>query len=241
MPAPGDNSPDSPDADPRVLGPVAPAEHTLRRLRTPAAARKISAGKRLGRVLLIMGAIGAVVVVEVGTGAITVPGAQDSTQGTQTGAQASRAAKQMAADQQWASATCTNILDWKNEVRRDATSLNLGFGVLARIQDAIAATTRMSNEVNRLGLPPGGQTAQAQAEIDQLRSDIESRVHNIEGAAGSVASGNLAAIGALLSDLENDTVVGTSIANELRHVVSVDLGLSLVETRACRQLVGIPI
>jgi hypothetical protein len=66
-------------------------------------------------------------------------------------------------------------------------------------------------------------------------------VRNIEGTAGSVANGNLAAIGALLSDVESDTVVGTQIVNELRHVLSVDLGLSLVETRARRQLVGIPI
>jgi hypothetical protein len=180
-------------------------------------------------------------VAAVSTGAITLPGTQDSTQKPQTGAQASRAATQMAADQRWAAATCTNILDWKNEIHHDATSLSLGFGPLARIKDAIAATTRMSNEVGRLGLPPAAQTAQARAEIDQLRSDIESRVHSIEGTAGSVASGNLAAIGALLSDLENETVMGTPIVNELRHVVSVDLGLSLVETRACRQLVGIPI
>ena len=32
--------------------------------------------------------------------------------------------------------------------------------------------------------------------IAQLRSDIESRVRNVEGTAGSVANGNLAAIGA---------------------------------------------
>jgi hypothetical protein len=35
--------------------------------------------------------------------------------------------------------------------------------------------------------------------------------------------------------------VGTQIVGELRHVLSVDLGLSLVETRACRRLVGVPI
>ena len=50
--------------------------------------------------------------------------------------------------------------------------------------------------------------------IAQLRSDIESRVRNIEGTAGSVANGNLAAIGALLSNVESDTVVETHIVNE---------------------------
>jgi hypothetical protein len=239
MLAPGDNSPDPADADPPVFGPAAPAERAPHRLAPPASGRGL--GKRRGRVLLIIGGIAAVVVAAVSTGAVTLPGTQDSTQKPQAAAQASRAAAQMAADERWASVTCTSILDWKNEIHHDATSLTLGFGPLARIKDAIAATARMSNEVGRLGLPPAAHTAQARAEIDQLRSDIESRVHSIEGTAGSVASGNLAAIGALLSDLENETVMGTPIVNELRHVVSVDLGLSLVETRACRQLVGSPI
>lgn len=44
-----------------------------------------------------------------------------------------------------------------------------------------------------------------------------------------------------MSDLENDKVLGPKVVNELGHVMSVDLGLSLAETRSCRQLVGIPI
>jgi hypothetical protein len=136
---------------------------------------------------------------------------------------------------------CSNVLDWKNELRRDATSLDLGSGAVARIDDAIAATTRMLNKLEKLGLPPAAQTPQARAEVAQLRSDIESRVHGIETAVGSVASGNLAALGTLFGDLQSDKVMGTQIVSELRHVLSVDLGLSLVETRACRELVGIPI
>ena len=240
MPASGDNSADPPDADPPVSGPAAPAEHVPHRLTPPASRRELSLGKRRGRALLVIGGVAAVVVAVVSTGAVTLPGAHDS-QKPQTAARAALAATQMAADQRWASATCTNFLNWKNEIHHDATSLSLGFGPVARIKDAIAATTRMSNEVGRSGLPPAAQTGQARAEIDQLRSDIESRVHSIEGTAGSVASGNPAAIGALLSDLGNATVMATPIVNELRHVVSVDLGLSLVETRACRQLVGSPI
>ena len=195
----------------------------------------------LARVLMIMGGIAAAGVVAFGTGAITLPGAQDGAQNAQTSAGASLAAQRMAADQQWASATCTNILDWKTELQRDATSLDLSFGPLARIEDAISATTRMSNEAHTLGLPPAAQAGRTRAEIDQLRSDIDSRVRTIEGAAGSVASGNLTAIGSLLGDLESSTTVGPQIVGQLRRVVSVDLGLSLVETRACRRLVGIPI
>jgi hypothetical protein len=198
------------------------------------------------RALLIVGGVGAAVLLAIGIGVIPLPGTQDNaaatqTAATQTSAQAALAAKRMAANRQWAAATCTSIMSWKNELHRDATSFDLGFGPVARIHDAIAATTRLSNEVSTLGLPPTAQTARTRAEIEQLRSDIESRVRNVEAAAGSVANGNPVAIGSLLSDLEAGTAVGPQIVTELRHVLSVDLGISLVETRACRQLVGIPV
>jgi hypothetical protein len=41
--------------------------------------------------------------------------------------------------------------------------------------------------------------------------------------------------------LKNDKAVAPRVVDELRHVLTVDLGLSLAETSACRQLVGIPI
>jgi len=171
------------------------------------------------------------------SGTVRLPWAKSHSQT----AQASLAAQRTAANRQWASATCTNVLDWKNEIERDGTSLDLGLGPSARLRDAIAATNRMLNELDKLGLPPAAQTAPARAEIERLRSDIESRVHNLKSAVDSVDNGNLAAIGTLVSDLENDKGAGTQIAGELGHLVSVDLGISLAETRACRQLVGIPI
>ena len=197
--------------------------------------------KRLGQVLLAMSGLAGAVLLAVSVGAITLPGTNAGTQSAQASDLASLAAKRTAANRQWASETCTSILDWKNEIHRDATSLNLGFGALPRIQDAITATTRMLNTIDRLGPPPSAQTGQAPADADRLRSDLEARVREIEGDAHSVASGNLAAIGTLLSDVQDDRAVGPQILDELRHVVSVDLGLSLIETRACRQLVGIPI
>ena len=201
----------------------------------------MSVGLRLARVLLVVGGVAAAVTVAVSTGAVKVPGLSGGSRNTHASDQVALAAQRTAADEQWASATCTNILNWKNEIERDGTSLDLGFGPGARIQDAITSTTRLVSELDKLGLPPGAQTAQARAELNQLRSDLGSRLHAVEGAASSVAGGNIAAIGALVTGLENDKVLGTRITGELRHVVSVDLGLSLVETRACRQLVGIPI
>ncbi len=196
---------------------------------------------RLARVLMVVVGVAAAVTVALATGVVKIPGLAGGPQSAQASDQAALAAQRTAADEQWASATCTNVLDWKKEIARDGTSLNLSFGPAARIQDAITATTRLASQLDELGLPPGAQTAQARAELAQLQSDIESRLRDLEGTARSVAGGNLAAIGTLIGALEDDKVLGTQVIGELRRVVSVDLGLSLAETRACRQLVGIPI
>ena len=202
---------------------------------------EVSIGWRLGRVVLTMGAIVAVVAAVLSSGAIKLPAFGDGSQAAQASDRAALAAQRTTADKQWASTTCTNILAWKNELKHDGTSLDFAFGPSARIKDAISATDRLISQLNQLGLPPGAQSTQAQAELSQLRSDIDSRLRTLEGTASSVAGGNLAAIGTLLTDLENDKVLGPQIVSELSHVASVDLGLSLAETGACRQLVGITI
>lgn len=195
--------------------------------------------KRLGQVLLAIIGVGGALLVAVSVGAITLPGTHSGTQSAQARDLASLAAKQTAANRQWASATCTSILDWKNEIHRDAANLNLGLGALPRIQDAVTATTRMLNKIDKLGPPPSVQTGQARADADRLRSDLQGRLRKIEDDARSVAGGNVAAIGTLLSDLENDRAAAPQMVDRLRQIVSVDLGLSLVHTSACQQLIGI--
>jgi hypothetical protein len=191
-------------------------------------------------VLLVVAAVAGAAVLAVASGAIPLPGGGKSAN-ARTSAQVALAASRATADAQWASATCTNILNWKNEIQRDGTSLNLGLGPSARIKDAISATSRMLVELDNLGVPPTADGSRARAEIQRLRADIEKRMRDIEGTAGSVASGNLLAIGTLIGELEHDRALGPQILGELRHVVSADLGVSLAETRACRQLVGSPI
>ncbi|HEV7176783.1 MAG TPA: hypothetical protein VGN29_14885 [Solirubrobacteraceae bacterium] len=195
--------------------------------------------KRLGRVLLaIIGVIGAFAVA-VSVGAIRLPGAHSGTQSAQARALVSPDAKRSAATMQWASATCTSILGWKNELQRDAANLDLGLGALPRIQDAITATTSMLNKIGKLGLPPSVQNGQARADAERLRTDLQRRVRQLEDDARSVASGNIPAIATLLSDLKNDRAVGPQMVDRLRQIVSVDLGLSVVQIRACQQLIGI--
>ena len=205
------------------------------------AARETSVALRLVRVVLLMAGItAAVVVVAVANGGISFPGLGNGSR-AQADSAAALVAQRDTGNRQWAAATCANILDWKDEIERDGTKLDLGLGPPARLEDAIAATDRLLNELDERGLPPAAQNAQARAEIEQLRSDIESRVHAVASTASSVASGNLLSIGTLIGDLAHDGVAGTQIVSDLRHVISVDLGLSLIETRACRKLVGIQV
>ena len=195
--------------------------------------------KRLGRVLLAMIGIVGAFVVAVSVGAITLPGTHSGTQSAQARGVVSPAAKLSAANRQWAAATCTSILGWKNEMQRDAANLDLGLGALPRIQAAITATTGMVNKIGKLGLPPSVQNGQARADAERLRTDLQRRVREIEDDARSVASGNIPAIATLLSDLKNDRAVGPQMVDRLRQIVSVDLGLSVVQIRACQQLIGI--
>jgi hypothetical protein len=198
-------------------------------------------GWRLARAMLVVAGAVAAITIAFSSGALTIPGLLGGSRKTQASDQATLAAQRTAADKHWASATCTSILAWKNEIQRDGTSLNLSLGPSTRVHDAITATTRLLSQLDTLGLPPSAQTARAQAELNQLRAEISSRLNSLKGAAGSVAGGNFAAIGTLIDDLESAQALPAQIAGELQHVVSVDLGLSVAGTRACRQLAGIPI
>jgi hypothetical protein len=195
----------------------------------------------MDRLLLAGSGTALAVVLAASLGLITLPGTHAGTRSAQASDAAARAVQRATADRRWASAACANVLNWKNEIHRDATNLNLGFGALARIQDAATATSAMLRRVDSLGLPPSAQTGRARADLERLRSELDARVHAIEGDAHRVASGSLSAIPALLSDLEGDRALAPRLAGEVGRVVSVDLGLSLAETRACRQLVGIPV
>ncbi|MGZ4170922.1 MAG: hypothetical protein ACXVSE_05630 [Solirubrobacteraceae bacterium] len=197
--------------------------------------------KRVDWVLLAGSVAGIAVVLAVSLGLISLPGTRAGAQSAQASDAASLAAQRLAANRRWASTACTSVLNWKNEIQRDVTSLDLSFGALPRIQGAITATTRMLNTLDTLGPPPSAQTGQARADLERLRSDLEARLHAIESDAHRMASGHLTAIPALLNDLKSDQAVAPQLAGAMRRVVSVDLGLSLAETRACRQLVGIPI
>jgi hypothetical protein len=188
-----------------------------------------------------MGGVATALLVAVVTTVIGVLGSVGGTARAEATTQASLAARRAVADRQWASAACTSLLNWRNEIHHDDSSLDLGFGPAARVRAAIAATTRLLGQLDTLGPPPSARTPDAQAHAAALRAEIDSRLRDLQIATGGVAGGNLAAIGTLLNDLGSVGVAGAHEVTELRHLVSVDLGLSLAETRPCWQLVGIPV
>jgi hypothetical protein len=185
-------------------------------------------------VVFILGALAAAVVVSLGGGGVKLPGSGN----TQVSAQQAAATRQMEANQRWASATCSTVVGWKNEIQHDMHGLTLSLGAISRVEDAVGATTRMVSSIEKLGLPPALQSAQGRADLDQLRSVVQSHLKSIQSTAGSVLSGNFGAIGTLLSDLGNVPSMGSQLVGPLRQVAS-DLGVSLASSPSCRQLVGV--
>jgi hypothetical protein len=227
MPAPGDHSPSSFDANPPSFGPSAPAPAD------PAAPERELLVSRVVSVVFILGALAAAIAVALGTGAVKLPGSANAKVSAQQAA-----ARQMAANQQWASATCSAVVGYKNEIQRDMHGLTFSLSAIPRVQDAIGATTRVMDSIEKLGLPPALQSAEGRAELDQLRADVQSHVQGIESAASSAADGNLAAISTLLNDLGNAPSIGGQIVGHLREAAS-ELGVSLASSPSCRQLVGL--
>ncbi|HEY2655914.1 MAG TPA: hypothetical protein VGI55_09000, partial [Solirubrobacteraceae bacterium] len=74
--------------------------------------REVAIFWRLGRVVLVMGAITAVLAIVLTNGLISLPGSGNGTQAAQASDRTSLVAQQEAADKRWASSACTSILDW---------------------------------------------------------------------------------------------------------------------------------
>jgi hypothetical protein len=228
MPAAGNTGSSSSDGDAPRLGRTTPAHGD------DAAPKHGSLARRIVPVAFILVALAAAIAVALGAGAANLPGTGNAKASTDQAA----VTRQMAANRRWASATCSTVVGWKNEVQHDLHGLTLSLGAIPRVQAAIGATTRMVDSIEKLALPPALQSAQGRALVEQLRSDIQSHAHGVESAASSLAGGNVGALGTLLSDLANAPSVEAQIAGRLRDVAS-ELGVSMASSPACRQLVGL--
>jgi hypothetical protein len=141
----------------------------------------------------------------------------------------------------WANAACTSMLDWQKQIHHAETNLNLALGPQPQLNDAIAATRRFANELGRIGLPATQRSSPAEHRFKRLMSNLQTQMTNINIAANKLENGNSAAAQALVDDLGAQTGPIVAVLNDLRQVSFTDLGIAMLQTKACRQAAGIPI
>ena len=117
----------------------------------------------------------------------------------------------------------------------------LSFGAQPRLNDAIGATHQLANRLTRIGLPTTQQSSQAQHHFERLASDLQTQLTKAGTAANQLKSGNTAAAHALVHDLGTETGSIVAPLTDLHQVSLTDLAIATLETKACRQLSGIPI
>jgi hypothetical protein len=72
-------------------------------------------------------------------------------------------------------------------------------------------------------------------------SDLQTPLTNINTAADKLENGNTAAAQALVDDLGAQTGPIVAVLNDLHQVSFTDLGIAMLQTKACRQVAGVPI
>jgi len=181
----------------------------------------------IGAVVLVAALIALVVY-------LTGIGASQPASAGQLAASAAAATEQ--ADQHWADTACSTVLRWKDTLHRDETSTDLSFGPIARLENAAAATVHLVDEVSALGLPPGARTVAAHRDFKALADQLVTSSGGLRSVAGQLESGDVAAALGAISDTANAAALATALVHSLQRFVSVDLGLAMIKSGACRDL-----
>lgn len=144
-------------------------------------------------------------------------------------------------DLRWADAACTTVLDWKHGISADETSLHMSFNPLTRIEAAVSQTERLATDLQTIGLPPSARTGAAHERFAQFGNRLQTELGHVRSATSDLESGNPLAAIAAINDVGAISGLASQFAGAIQHSASIDLGLALVETSACRQLVGSPV
>ena len=144
------------------------------------------------------------------------------------------------ANQRWANAACTDMLAWQQQVHHDETSLNLGFGPRARLNDAIETTRRLVNELTLLGPPVTQRKSHPPAQFRQLGSALQTKLTDAQTAANKLENGNVDAATALITDLPGGVDRAAALISDARQLAPTDLAIAVLETKTCRQVTGLP-
>ena len=99
------------------------------------------------------------------------------------------------ATQDWADSVCTDLNGWVSSIQTTVKGLtDKGLNiqksdVTAAVDDAQSATNDLSSSLKDLGPPPDDSSAQqAKSELDQLGSEIQKQLDNVQQATSSNAS-----------------------------------------------------
>ena len=145
------------------------------------------------------------------------------------------------ANQRWANTVCTDMLAWQKQVHHDETSLNLGFGPRARLNDAIETTRQLVNEITILGPPASRHESRDQAAFQQLGSAMQTKLTEAQTAANKLENGNVDGATALISDLRDGASLAAALISNARHLATTDLAIAVLDTKTCRQVAGLPV
>jgi hypothetical protein len=147
----------------------------------------------------------------------------------------------------WANDLCTSITTWSTSVKKSGESLkggNLSKDQLKQTTDDIkSATHTLAEDLKGLGKPDTDAGQKAKDAIDQLSTEVDNDVEEMQkaadNAAGSGASGAVAAASTIASTLSK---MGTQIGSAASKLQSADakgeLEKGFQDAPACKSLTG---
>ncbi len=95
------------------------------------------------------------------------------------------------ATQEWANSVCTDMGTWVTSIQATVEGLTAkGLGIQksdidAAVDEAKSATDTLVTGINELGAPEGEAAQQAKSELDELGTQLQEQVANVEQAAAS--------------------------------------------------------
>jgi hypothetical protein len=147
----------------------------------------------------------------------------------------------------WSNNLCTAITDWSNSVKKSGQSLQSGGVSKDQLKqttsDIKSATHKFAEDLKGLGKPNTASGQDAKDAIDQLATQVDSDVDELQKAAdkasGSGASGAVAAASGIASTLSKMGSQISSAATKLQSAdAKGDLQKAFQAAPACKNLTG---
>jgi hypothetical protein len=92
-----------------------------------------------------------------------------------------------------------------------------------------------------IGLPATPRAEHGRAQLALPIANIQAQTRNNAALAGRLGRGNTASVRALAVRIAAQTNSVLAVLGDLHRVASTDVAIAALETKACRQLIGVPI